>query len=132
MKFEFDSIKFLDLATRLLYDKNYVNEDARYRTCISRAYYAAHLFTKKKLKEMGIVIKTEKDERKGVIHDKVIEALKKKNEPLADMLNDLREKRGFADYDLNEKFKEYGVGLDIANAEFIIKEVDKLKRIVPL
>lgn len=132
MKFEFDSIKFLDLATRLLHDENYVNEDARYRTCISRTYYAAHLFTKKKLEEIGVVIKIEKNERKGVIHDKVIEALKMKNEPLAGMLNDLREKRGFADYILNKKFKEYGVGLDIANADFIIKEVNKLKRTVPL
>ncbi len=44
------------------------------------------------------------------------------------MLNDLRERRGDADYNLNLKFSGYvyGVGLDISNAEYIINEVDKL------
>lgn len=123
-----DPIKFLDLATKLLYDTNY-DEEARYRTCISRAYYAAHLFTREKLKKIGIVIIVEKDERKGAIHDKVIEALTGKNKKLGEMLFDLRERRGNADYDLNIKFSGYGMGVgsDISNAEFIINEVDKLK-----
>ena len=124
----FDPIKFLDLATKLLYDINY-DEDARYRTCISRAYYAVHLFTKNKLKDIGVIIKIEKDERKGAIHDKVIDGLKMKNGNLGDMLSKLRDKRGDADYTLNVKFSGYGVGLDIANAEYIIDEVGKLKKL---
>jgi uncharacterized protein (UPF0332 family) len=122
----FDPRSFLDLATKLLYDQSY-DEDARYRTCISRAYYAAHLFTKEKLKEIGVTISIGKDERKGVIHDKVIDALTKKNKPLGEMLTRLRDKRGDADYVLNAKFVGYGIGLDITNAEYVIDEVDKLK-----
>lgn len=124
----FDPRSFLDLATKLLYDQSY-SEDARYRTCVSRAYYAAHLFTKEKLKEIGITISVEKDERKGVIHDKVIEALIKKNKNLGEMLARLRDRRGDADYILSAKFVGYGIGLDITNAEYIIDEVGKLKRL---
>lgn len=123
----FDPKKFLTIATKLLYDTKF-DEEERYRTCISRAYYAAHLFTREKLKSIGIFIKIEKDEKKGIIHDKVVKALAGKNGKLAEMLNDLRERRGDADYDLNLKFSGYcyGVGLDISNAEYIINEVDKL------
>lgn len=124
----FDPRSFLDLATKLLYDTNY-GEDARYRTCASRAYYAAHLFTKEKLKEIGATINIEKDERKGVIHDKVIDALSRKNKNLDEMLARLRDKRGEADYVLDAKFAGYGIGLDITNAEYIIDEVGKLKKI---
>ena len=125
----FDPIKFLDIATKLLYDTKF-DEETRYRTCTSRAYYAAHLFTREKLKGIEITIKIEKDEKIGIIHDKVIHALAGKNKKLGEMLFDLRERRGDADYDLNKKFSGYGyaVGLDISNAEFIINEVDKLKK----
>ena len=124
----FDPRSFLDLATKLLYDANY-GEDARYRTCISRAYYAAHLFTKEKLKEIGATINIEKDERKGVIHDKVIDTLETKNKNLGEMLAKLRDRRGDADYILGAKFTGYGIGLYIADAEYIINEVDKLKKV---
>ncbi len=124
----FDPIKFLDIATKLLIDINY-DEETRYRTCISRAYYAAHLFTREKLKSTGVVIRIEKDERIGIIHDKVIDALARKNKKLGEMFLDLRERRGDADYDLYKKFSGYGYGVasDISNAEFIINEVDKFK-----
>jgi len=121
--------KFLVLATVLLRDAEY-DEEARYRTCISRAYYATHLFTREKLKKIGVVIVVGKDERKGAIHEKVIEALKGKNAQLGKMLSDLRERRGDADYDLDMKFSgfSYGIGIDISNAKFIINEVNKLKK----
>lgn len=127
-QYQFDPRSFLDLATKLLYDSNYSEEDARYRTCISRAYYAAHLFTVKKFKELGIHIKIEKDERKGVVHDKVIDILAMKNKNLGEILSKLRDRRGEADYVLGIKFTEYGVGLYIADAEYIIDDVDKLKK----
>lgn len=127
-QYQFDPRSFLDLATKLLYDSNY-REDTRYRTCISRAYYAAHLSAAKKFKELGIPIKIEKDERKGVIHDKVIDTLEMKNKKLGEMLSNLRDRRGEADYVLGIKFTGYGVGLYIADAEYIIDEVDKLKKL---
>ena len=135
----FDPIKFLDLATKLLYDINY-DEDARYRTCVSRAYYATHLFTREKLEKLGVTFPAEKDESKGIIHYRVIEALKslkekdkivsgrKREKKLWQKLNDLREKRGEADYDMNKNFlnMEVRVMLYITDAEDIIKKVDKL------
>lgn len=48
--------KFLVLASALLRDIEY-DEEIRYRTCISRAYYATHLFTREKLKKIGVVIR---------------------------------------------------------------------------
>lgn len=36
----FDPIKFLKLANDLFVDGNY-DEEEKYRTCVSRAYYAA-------------------------------------------------------------------------------------------
>ena len=63
----FDPIKFLNLATKLFIDGNY-DPDARYRTCISRAYYATHLFTREKLEKSGVTFPAEKDESKGIIH----------------------------------------------------------------
>lgn len=71
----FDPIKFLGLASDLFDDTNY-DEEERYRTCISRAYYATHLFTREKLKKLGFVVETGIDKRKGDIHQIVIDALK--------------------------------------------------------
>lgn len=134
-----DPKEFLNLATGLFIDGEY-NKEARYRTCISRAYYAAHLFTREKLEKLGFLFPIEKGERKGVIHDIVIEALKglKEEDKIAwgkrrekktwEKLSKLRLKRGDADYDLNENFQdmEKSVRLYIKNADDIIKKVDKL------
>ena len=134
-----DPMEFLDLSTKLFIDKNYEKE-AKYRTCTSRAYYAAHLFTKEKLEKLGFAFPIEKDERKGVIHDKVIVALmslkekdkitwgRRKEKKLWQRLKDLRDRRGDADYILNINFRnmEDSVRLDITAADDIIKKVDKL------
>lgn len=138
----FDPIKFLKLASELFEDTNY-DEEERYRTCISRAYYATHLFTREKLKKLGFVIETGIDKRKGDMHQIVIDALKginendkivwkgKKEKKLWEMLTKLKLKRGDADYNLNENFKDMkgSVKLYIGNAKDIINKVDKLKKI---
>lgn len=135
----FDPIKFLKLANDLFVDGNY-DEEEKYRTCVSRAYYAAHLFTREKLKKLKRITGTEVDERKGEMHQKVIDALKymkeenkivwgeKKEKKLWQRLNKLKLKRGDADYNLNENFQymEKTVKFYIEDADDIIQRVNKL------
>jgi uncharacterized protein (UPF0332 family) len=121
----FDPQHFLDLATKLTIDINY-SDEARYRTSISRAYYAAHLVSRKKLEEIGISFPVEKD--KAIIHKMVIDSLSGKNKGVGDMLWDLRKKRNQADYNLNQKFNKFGTELLMSVAEHVIKEANSLKK----
>ena len=121
----FDPQHFLDLATNLIGDTEY-NVEARYRTSISRAYYAAHLISKEKLEEIGITFPVKQD--KAEIHKMVIVSLKNKNKVVGDMLWDLRRKRNEADYDLNTEFNEYGTQVLLSVAETVIKEASNLKK----
>lgn len=123
----FDPQHFFSLATQLIDDSDY-NDEARCRTSISRAYYAAHLVSKKKLEEIGITFTVEKEEDKAKIHQKVIVSLGGKNKGVGDMLWDLRQGRNEADYDLNKQFTKYGVKLLMAIAEDVINEVNSLKK----
>ncbi len=121
----FDPHHFLDLATNLIGDTEY-NVEARYRTSISRAYYAAHLISKEKLEEIGITFPVKQD--KAEIHRMVIVSLKNKNKVVGDMLWDLRRKRNEADYDLNTEFNKYGTQVLLSVAETVIKEASSLKK----
>ncbi len=121
----FDPQHFLDLATNLIGDAEY-NVEARYRTSISRAYYAAHLISKEKLEEIGITFPVKQD--KAEIHRMVIGSLRKKNKGVGDMLWNLRQKRNDADYDLNIEFNKYGTQLLLSVAENVIKEANSLKK----
>jgi uncharacterized protein (UPF0332 family) len=121
----FDPQHFLDLATNLIGDTQY-NGEARYRTSISRAYYAAHLVSKKKLEEIGITFPVEEDKAK--IHKFVIDSLSRKNKGIGDMLWNLRRRRNEADYNLNTEFNKYGTELLLSAAETVIKEASGLKK----
>ncbi len=121
----FDPQHFLDLATNLISDTQY-NDEARYRTSISRAYYAAHLVSKKKLEEIGINFPVEEDKAK--IHKMVIDSLSGKNKGVGDMLWNLRRRRNDADYDLNIQFNKYGTEVLMSVAETVIKEANSLKK----
>lgn len=136
----FDPIIFLNFAKELFTDNNY-GEEEKYRTCISRSYYAAHLFTREKLKRLGLITQEEIDEKKGEIHQKVIDILKrvkeenkiswgeKKEKKLWQRLTKLKLKRGDADYNLNVNFRnmERTVRLYIEESEEIINKIDKLR-----
>ncbi len=122
----FDPIKFLDLAKEL--NDPHRNDQARYRSSISRAYYSAHLFTREKMKEIGIHIKIEVDENIGKMHKKVIDALRNKDDTLGGMLSALMRERHNADYKMEYIFDWYRTATNIQNAEFIIKEVDKFRK----
>lgn len=121
----FDPQHFMNLATKLIIDTNYADE-ARYRTSISRAYYAAHLVSRKKLEEIGITFPVEKDKAK--IHQMVIDSLKGKNKIVGNMLWQLRQQRNDADYELIKQFNKYGTELLMSIAEHVIKEANSLKK----
>ncbi len=97
----FDPQHFLSLATNLIGDTNY-NEEARYRTAISRAYYAAHLVSRKRLESKGYTFSISTK-----IHKNVIDSMKKENFHIGDMLFQLHKKRKDADYELNKTITNY-------------------------
>lgn len=61
----FDPTTFLSLAKNLFSDGNY-GEEEKYRTCISRSYYAAHLFTREKLKRLELINQKELNEKREI------------------------------------------------------------------
>lgn len=121
----FDPEHFLNLAKKLADDSGY-DEEARYRTAISRAYYTAHLISKKKFEDIGVKFPIEDDKNMGIIHMIVIDYLIKRNDPIGRLLKGLRKNRNKADYNLDWKFKKKGVELLISEAEVMITEVGKL------
>ncbi len=116
----FDPLHFLNLATSLSVDEKY-DIEARCRTSISRAYYAAHLISRNKLES-----KSSRFSKDGKAHEEVIEQMKKKNPHIGDMLYQLRRKRNDADYKLNINFSPFTTNTYISYAETIIEEVMEL------
>lgn len=89
-----------DLADKLCEDLNYEDE-ARYRTSISRAYYAAYLTTRQKLESSGIIFTKD-----STVHKEVSDALKDMDKRASDMLYYSRRRRNDADYDLDMKIEK--------------------------
>jgi uncharacterized protein (UPF0332 family) len=121
----FNPEDFLSLANEIFNGTGY--ENARYRTTVSRAYYAAHLISKKIFEEMGkkFEIKNPKDE--GIVHQMVIYALIRVNEPTAIVLKNLRKIRNKADYDLDYNFKKKDVIMLIGQAKDVINVMTNYK-----
>lgn len=113
----FNPRHLLDLADNLCKDANYDNE-AGHRTSISRAYYAAHLTARCKLKSTGIDFPEDSN-----IHYEVIRYFKKKDKQVSNMLYRLRQHRNDADYDLDMKIQK-GLALSCLKSSKII--VDKI------
>lgn len=103
-------------------DSDY-DEETRYRTAVGRAYYAAHLVSKKTFEEIGIKFPIEDDKNMGIIHMMVIDHLLKINDPIGRMLKGLRKIRNKADYNMDWKFKRKSTETFIQEAEFIINEM---------
>jgi len=102
MRTSFDARSFLHLADRLLNDNRYEKE-ARIRTAIGRAYYAAFLSAMKKLQGLGCSFK---DVYR--LHKDVIEMLSSRNGGLGSKLNDLLEYRVDADYKMEARVTHLG------------------------
>lgn len=91
----FDPLLLLVLADNLCADVNY-HDESKYRTSISRAYYAAHLTARCKLESSGFIFTEKKN-----VHQEVIDQLKNSNKKASDMLYKLRRDRNKADYKLD-------------------------------
>lgn len=117
----FDPQHFLDLATNLIGDVEY-NVEARYRTSISRAYYATHLISRQKLESKGYSFPKDKK-----IHMNVIKSMKKENYIIGDMLYKLHENRKDADYELDQPITNYLTTYSKTLAEAVIEEANKIK-----
>jgi len=102
MHTSFDPRDFFNLADRLLNDMRYEKE-ARVRTAIGRAYYAAFLCSMKKLQELGCSFKDV-----DRLHKDVIEELRSRNGGLGSKLNSLFDHRVDADYILEAKVTHLG------------------------
>lgn len=91
----FDPERFLEIANKILADRQY-HDESGWRTAIGRAYYAAFLAVMKRLQSLGSTF-ADADR----IHRDVIQELMKRNTGLANQLDQLREKRVDADYHMD-------------------------------
>jgi uncharacterized protein (UPF0332 family) len=115
----FDPQHFLNLATNLASDAKY-NDEARYRTAISRAYYAAYLVGRKKLELTGYTFSREEN-----THQTVIGFIRRINPAIGDMLSKLRKKRNDADYELDNQISSYTTSYFLSLAETVIEEANR-------
>ena len=122
----FNPCLFLNLSCKLSEDSNY-DDESKYRTSISRAYYAAFLVTRTYLESKGYNYNYDplKQERENV-HSKVFHDLKKRNPHISNILFKLRQNRNNADYDLNKQIKKGITISSLKSAEMIIETISKL------
>ena len=115
----FNPLIFLEIAKRLMNDKNY-NDVGRWRTSIGRAYYAAFLITFEKLKDAGFRIKDT-----NRMHQEVIEKISDEGfTRTSNKLEKLRKFRVQADYYLIEPIRMHQCRSSINLSEIIIKELE--------
>jgi len=120
----FDPNKFLEFANHLINDGHY-ERDCRARTAIGRIYYAPFLLMLQKFREEGISIK-EKDK----IHQRVIETcIKKGLSPIGNGLDQLRDKRVDADYNMMANITLDNCKKQARFAEYIIGLIGQIKQI---
>jgi uncharacterized protein (UPF0332 family) len=110
----FDALDFLDLAKEL----KSATDEAKIRTSIGRAYYAAFLYAREWLRAKGWSIYDNKDD-----HYRVLDGLKKyKGRALMDKMKSLRrDYRNEADYNLSMDFIEKDASVAISLAQEVIK-----------
>jgi uncharacterized protein (UPF0332 family) len=96
----FNPRKYLELGKVLLVDPAY-EEDSRVRTALGRFYYAAFLVALQKLQSEGIPIQDKSKIHKEVIDIYMDEGLSS----IGDLLNQLREMRVNADYEMMAEMK---------------------------
>lgn len=90
-----ESHDFINLANRLLNDKDYTDE-ATFRTIISRSYYGCFLYL---IPLLGFSYITYfKKDKIGKIHQKVIDTLKDRDPISGSYLESLRRSRNKSDY----------------------------------
>jgi len=117
----FEPYRFLELANKLVDDKNY-DEDCRSRTVVGRAYYSAFLTAYKKMRDLGISLQDV--ER---IHKETIEALQGYDYGLASKLYKLRDYRNDADYHMDVRMSIALARSCLRLSQQIISRIDTLR-----
>jgi len=113
--------QFLEVANRLLNDSNYEKEP-RWRTAISRAYYAAFLTAKKRLEEWGCSFA-----EVHRLHRDVIDGIMKRDSTVGNKLGTLFDYRVDADYKPQALILP-DLGKNCAKlSELIIKKIEEMK-----
>jgi len=122
----YDPRRFLDLANDLLNDGDYERE-SRARTAIGRAYYAAFLIARQKLREKGVRIPESSE-----IHRIVIQTFMEKGlSMIGNPLDQLREKRVDADYHMESNIT-VSLGQKCAKlSEYVIQLIEGIKDLRP-
>ena len=90
----FNAQDFLALADQLANDP--AGDEAKYRSALSRAYYALFLYARESLIARGVMVSS----FSGTDHGLVIQTLRASSQGDADQLGKLRNKRNRADYNL--------------------------------
>lgn len=103
------------------------NEAAR-RTSVSRAYYALYHHVRERLILSGIPVTTKPEE-----HQKMARYLKNSGiddaKYVGEQMNDIREKRNNADYELNDSsFNKNTCALYCVKAESLFKQLDSIDK----
>lgn len=109
----FDPERFLELSKELIDDPNYDGEGVS-RTVVGRAYYAAFLIVKRRLEESGKRFPKKKS------HQRVINALKRRDHALGDKLFQLLRLREDADYVMGGRVNEKTAKNSIRLSEYIV------------
>jgi uncharacterized protein (UPF0332 family) len=114
--------RFLSLAEKLIYDKNY-EEQSRSRVVVGRAYYTAFLKTQKKLMELGYSLNNATR-----IHKQVIDLLRDIKPDLGDKFSSLFDKRVDADYYMDTDIRLESGKMSLRTAQSIIRDLPNLKK----
>lgn len=112
---------FLGLAEKLIDDGRY-NESSRSRVVVGRAYYAAFLGARNRLRQLGQSFNKSTSE-----HRQVINGLTQRKYHLGDKLATLFDKRVDADYHMDTNIKKDSGIQCIRVAKQIIQELSNIK-----
>lgn len=116
-KADFSWRDFLDLA-RSLADPR-IADEARYRSAISRAYYAAHHAACRFLRREGVTLP-----KTAEAHEIAIRELERRNRNAGGHLSRLRQKRTWADYRIESKNARAESEFALAWAKMIVDALD--------
>lgn len=119
---KFDPSFFLEVARDISSDDHYCYE-AGHRTCINRAYYAAHLISRGYLESLGYNTSAGTS-----AHRDVIDKFTGQNQKVRGLLHNLFKLRKDADYKLNVPIEKKDADYSISMAEEILEEIKKMNK----
>lgn len=114
MKADFDPVNFYHQASRW-YEENELNDQAHWRSIISRGYYAAFLVARKKAR----ISSADENTHKLTAHYYNTSG----KSGIGNRLNNLRLKRNESDYDLNKQCAKREAGENLKYAARILTDL---------